>query len=106
MDYVTAGDRYIVAWSTSRLIKIINLTANEKELIVMILQEDPAHKTTSNPVRELIVHGVSNRVSGFELWEVVSPLSEEQLITEFIESPHTTKQEIREVGELIYSAYQ
>lgn len=105
MDYAV-GDRYVVAWSVTRLIKIVNLTAHEKELLVMILLEDPARKLVSNPIRDLIVHGVSTGIPGFELWEVASSLDEDQLIAEFTETPETIKQEIRESGKLIYTVYQ
>lgn len=97
------GDRYIIAWSSNKLMAVVNMTEDDKRQFVRILIDDPAKDLHSNPIRDLIVSAVSNKVSGFELWEVDSHLDEDTIRQEFEVIPEVIKSEIRETGNLIYA---
>lgn len=79
------------------------MTEDDKLQFVRILSDDPAKDLHSNPIRDLIVSAVSNKVGGFELWEVDSHLDEDTIRQEFEAMPDTIKSEIRENGNLLYS---
>lgn len=87
----------------AKLIAIVNMTEDDKRQVIRIIMDDPEQHHWSNPIRDLIVYGVSNRIAGFELWEVDSLLDEDTIRLEFVHSPDTIKSEIRQHGTLLYS---
>ena len=95
--------RYTIAWSANKLVAIVNMTEDDKRQVMRIIMDDPDQYHWSNPIRDLIVYGVSNRIRGFELWEVESPLDEATIREEFATSPDTIKSEIRQHGTLLYA---
>ena len=97
----TTGDVYYIMWTDKGLKSVFNFTAHDKQYIVDILADRIDPKLVGNPVRSMIVNGVGWR--GVELWCVASSLTEEELITEFNQSPEELKEEIRNMGELIYT---
>lgn len=97
----TTGDVYYIMWTDNGLKSVFNFTEHDKQYIVDILADRIDPKLVGNPVRSMIVNGVGLR--GMELWCVASSLTEEELITEFNQSPEEMKREIRSMGELIYT---
>jgi hypothetical protein len=90
-------------WTDKGLKSVFNFTAHDKQYIVDILADRIDPKLVGNPLRTMIVESVSSGLRGMELWCVQSALTEEEIITEFNESPEELKQEIRSMGELIYT---
>lgn len=66
--------------------------------------DDPEQHHWCNPIRDLIVYGVSNRMAGFELWEVDSALDEVTIRQEFEAASTAIKSEIRQHGTLLYAS--
>ena len=99
----TTGDVYYIMWSDKGFGSIFNFTEHDKQYIVDILADRIDPKLVGNPVRSMIIDGVSRGLKGLELWCVASSLTEEELITEFNQSPEEMKEEIRNMGELIYT---
>lgn len=97
------GTRYIVMWSDRGLEQVIDYDLSERRHLVRLLTDDPAAKLTSNPVRDMIVHAVIDGTRSYEIWEVSSEMTEEELLLEFENSPTTVQDEIRSVGILIYN---
>jgi len=95
--------RYTIAWSINKLIAIVNMTEDDRQQVMRMIMDDPEQYHWSNPIRDLIVYGVSNRMAGFELWEVESSLDEATIRQEFTTSPDTIKSEIRQHGTLLYA---
>ena len=104
VDYSAAEYRYIIGWSTNRPMCLVNLTEEDKRQVMRILMDDPAKDLQSNPIRDIIVHAVSNGIKGFELWEVNSYLKDADIQKEFITSPDIIKSEIRQHGTLIFAS--
>jgi hypothetical protein len=104
MNCQEIGTRYIIAWSTNKLVAIVNMTEDDRRQVMRIIMDDPEQHHWSNPIRDLIVYGVSNRMAGFELWEVESPLDEATIRLEFVTSADPIKSEIRQHGTLLYSS--
>lgn len=98
----TTGDLYYIMWSTRGLEYVLNYTLHDKELIVNLLMEKVDASTTSNPIRAMIVEGMI-RGRPFEIWQVNSVLTEEEIIMAFDSEGETIKQEIRSTGELLFS---
>lgn len=90
-------------WSASGLETIFNFTKHDKQYILDILGEENHTDRVGNPMREMIVNAVSNGRLCIELWEIASPLSEEEIIAEFENSVQELKQEIRKHGNLIFA---
>jgi len=80
------------------------MTEDDKRQVMRIIMDDPEQYHWTNPIRDLIVYGVSNRIAGFELWEVESSLDEVTIREEFATSPDAIKSEIREHGTLLYAS--
>ena len=95
------GDLYYIMWSSHGL-RILNYTKHDKELMVAILKDEADSRLVSNPIRDMIVDGT---ISGkpFEIWQVNSELSEEEIVSLFVHESETIKHEIRTTGELVYS---
>ena len=104
MDFPLTENTYVIAWATDRQMTLVNMTEDTKRQVIRIIMDDPAKDLHSNPIRDLIVHAVSNRIPGFELWEVDSYLDETTIREEFDTSPDTIKSEIREHGTLLYAS--
>ena len=102
MSFVANDNKYVIAWSDKGLDAVINLSIAEKERFIMILMDDPAANFISNPIRDLIVHYTISKKIGHEIWEVISELTEEEIVEEFTKSPCEIKNEIRANGELIF----
>lgn len=90
-------------WSDKGLQRVVNFDAHEKSYVIKVLMEDPTVNHTSNPVRDMVVHAVTNVARSYEIWEVVSTMTEEELLSEFENSTATVQDEIRSVGSLIYN---
>jgi hypothetical protein len=96
-------DLYYIMWSSHGL-RILNYTKHDKELVVAILKDEYDSRLVSNPIRDMIVDGT---IGGkpFEIWQVNSELSEEEIVAAFLHESESIKHEIRTTGELVYSNY-
>lgn len=94
---------YYIMWSSSGLETVFNFTKHDKQYILDILGEENDAGRVGNPMRGMIVNAVSNGRQCIELWEIESPLSEEEIIAEFENSAQELKQEIRKYGNLIFA---
>lgn len=103
MDYVENGDTYVLRWSSKRLEEIINMTLHDKQYVLGLLMEDDMTEFSSNPIRGMIVDSVINKQRHYEIWQVVSTMTEDDIIRAFYDTPEEIKNEIRSVGELIYT---
>jgi hypothetical protein len=95
------GDLYYIMWSSHGL-RILNYTRHDKELVLAILKDEVDSSLVSNPIRDMIVDGT---IGGrpFEIWQVNSELSEQEIVEAFILEGDLIKHEIRSTGELVYS---
>ena len=87
----TTGDTYILVWSPTKLESVINLTLSEKQRLIMLLVDDPQANHLGNPVRDWIVHCVSNQKRGYEIWQVTSDYTEEEITGMFWDSQTQSK---------------
>jgi hypothetical protein len=99
----TTGDVYYIMWTDKGLKSVFNYTAHDKQYIVDILADRIDANLVGNPIRTMIVESVSSGLRCMELWCVQSALTEEEIVAEFNQSPDELKQEIRNMGELIYT---
>lgn len=97
------SSQYIIAWSSRGLETILNLTDYSKQHMLNVLMEKPESKLTSNPVRDMIVYAVANNIKNYEIWQVESELLDVEIKSDFTSSPEIIKNEIAEVGELIFT---
>ena len=103
MDYVENGDTYVLRWSSKRLEEVINMTLHDKQYVLGLLMEDDMTEFSSNPIRGMIVDSVINKQRHYEIWQVVSTMTEDDIIRAFYDTPEEIKNEIRSAGELIYT---
>jgi hypothetical protein len=103
MDYVENGNTFVLRWSSRRLEEIINMTLHDQLYVVSLLKEDDMTDFSSNPIRGMIVNSVINKQRHYEIWKVTSTMSEEDIVSAFYLEPEEIKNEIRSVGELIYT---
>ena len=96
--------RFIIAWSINKLVAIVNMTEDDRRQVMRIIMDEQEQYHWSNPIRDLIVYGVSNRMTRFELWEVESPLDETTIREEFDTFADTIKSRIRQHGTLLYAS--
>jgi hypothetical protein len=74
--------------------------------MVDILMENELAKYTSNPIRDMIVDATIRGLHDYEIWQVESELTDAEIQTEFKNSPTAFKDEIMEVGELLFTTYR
>lgn len=99
------SSQYIVAWSGRGLEGVLNLTAHSRQHMIDILMENALAKYTSNPIRDMIVDATIRGLHDYEIWQVESELSDAEIQTAFENSPTEFKDEIIEVGELLFTSY-
>lgn len=102
MNLQKIGDDYVISWTLTRLIAVINITAGEKQELIMLLRGDPDANRVGNPVRGLIVDTVINRRSGTEIWRVFSEMTEDEIHQAWLGDNEELKATIRSVGELVF----
>jgi hypothetical protein len=100
-DSRNKGDLYCVLVS-GKNIKLLKITRHDKKLMVDILKGEVNHDLTSNPIRDMIVEGMISG-SPFEIWQVNSELSEQEIMEAFILEGDLIKHEIRSTGELLFA---
>ena len=99
---------FIVRWSETELVSLVDFgmskSEHEYEQVMRVLRDTPDDpwEQTSNPVRDMIVHSVSDRNNRYEIWEFETDVSEDELLDES-RNIELFKMKIRSIGEEIYS---
>ena len=106
MSYQETGDTYVVRWTQTAIKELVNTSRVDKEMLVLILKDDPAANHVSNPIRSMVIQCVLDTRSYSEIWEFQSTLTEEEIFAEFAKCPESLKAEIMEVGTEIYSSHK
>jgi hypothetical protein len=88
-------------WDMYGLEAIINITEQEQESIVSVLKGEIPRQT--NPIQYMILRARFNQQRHYEIYSVVSDLSEEDFKTLFETDPQTIVNSIRENGVELYS---
>jgi hypothetical protein len=88
-------------WCTSGLETLINVTENERQIIVATLKDEPI--VHNNPMQMMILRARFNSQRHYEIYIFDSELAEQEILDLFEFTPQVIVDAIRRVGHELYS---
>lgn len=98
---IATVDTYIAMWDMYGLEALINVSENEREVILSALKDEKIE--WRNPIQYMILRARFNSQRCYEIYSFTSEMPKEDIVQMFETSPQIAADTIRRLGNKIYS---